>query len=93
MVDDWSDYLAEIPYAQAKENLRRYVLDAGNKYPPHPGALARPLESKSDAERYFEQQQAAGILTLEQWEQLRNNAVGPTDEQRRKVEEIRGRSI
>ncbi|MBJ6362120.1 replicative helicase loader/inhibitor [Paenibacillus sp. GCM10012307] len=91
ILDDWHDYLVDIPFKQAAQNLKRYVLDPGQRYPPHPGALAQPLET--DMDRYFERQQAEGQYTLEQWEQMRREAVGPTDEQRRKVAEIRGRTV
>ncbi|OMF37458.1 hypothetical protein BK133_05220 [Paenibacillus sp. FSL H8-0548] len=91
LVEEWSDFLADIPDETVKVNLRRYVLNPDNKYPPHPGALARPLDTRTDADRYHEHMQASGMMTLEQWELMRNKAVPPTEEQRRKVRELLGK--
>lgn len=41
----WTDILWDTPFEQAQVNLRRYILDPRNLYPPHPGVLAeKPLQ-------------------------------------------------
>lgn len=88
--DKWHKVLEDTPYDIAVSLLEVYVRNPDNRYAPHPGALRKV---KSDAERYHEQMQAAGILTIEHWEEMKKNAVGPTEEQRRKVREILGRNV
>jgi len=42
----WCDLLKDVPFELAQANLRRYVLDPYNKFPPHPGVLAeRPAQT------------------------------------------------
>lgn len=44
-IDIWHDLLKDVPFERAQRNLRAYIMDANNKYPPHPGELAK---TKSD---------------------------------------------
>jgi len=37
----WADLLREVPFDRAQRNLRSYVMDSNNKFPPHPGELAK----------------------------------------------------
>lgn len=37
----WHDLLKDIPFERAQRNLRAYIMDGNNKYPPHPGELAK----------------------------------------------------
>ncbi|WP_171056525.1 replicative helicase loader/inhibitor [Paenibacillus sinopodophylli] len=90
-IDAWHESLETIPLSQAVENLKRYAADSENKYPPHPGALTKPLDMRTDADRYHEHMHNSGIQTVEQWDLMRKKAVPPTEEQRRKVRESLGR--
>lgn len=90
MIEKWQRILHDTPLDFAVKRLEQYAAQSENRYAPHPGALAK---IKTDADRYYEHQQASGIMTLEQWEQMRQSAVGPTEEQRRKVAAIRGRTV
>lgn len=36
----WLDLLKNVPFELAQNNLRRYLMDPENKFPPHPGVLA-----------------------------------------------------
>ncbi|MEF3313306.1 hypothetical protein PV433_30930 [Paenibacillus sp. GYB004] len=88
MVKDWHETLSDVPVEQAIENLKRYSLDPDNKFPPHPGVLAKPLSSKTESEQYHEDMRQLGALTLEKLEQLRASAVAPTEEQRAKARSV-----
>ncbi|MNP78912.1 hypothetical protein D3C76_1766340 [compost metagenome] len=77
-------------YDTAKQNLIRYASDPDNKYPPHPGALARRADAKSDAERYHDHMRQTGVLTLAQHDQLRQGVVPPSADIIRKVREQLG---
>lgn len=37
----WADLLRDVPFERAQSNLRSYVMDSNNKFPPHPGELAK----------------------------------------------------
>ncbi|MNO15504.1 hypothetical protein D3C76_51700 [compost metagenome] len=86
----WHDALIGVSYEMAKQNLIRYASDPDNKYFPHPGALSRRADAKTDAERYHDHMRQTGILTLAQHEQLRKGVAAPTPEQLRKVRETLG---
>ncbi|GBF73072.1 hypothetical protein PA598K_01357 [Paenibacillus sp. 598K] len=88
MIDKWQAVLQHTPLDFAIAKLKEYASLPDNRFAPHPGALAKV---KTELERYYEQQQAAGAVTLEMWDDMRRKAVPPTEEQRRKVEELRGR--
>jgi hypothetical protein len=62
----WFEVLSKVPYSQAIANLKRYVSDPENKYPPHPGALSvRPghnpeghyVPTAEETRRYLEEEQ------------------------------------
>jgi hypothetical protein len=36
----WVEILKDVPFELAQANLRKYIRDPENKFPPHPGALA-----------------------------------------------------
>lgn len=36
----WEELLRDTPFGLAQANLRRYIRNPENKYPPHPGVLA-----------------------------------------------------
>ena len=40
-VELWRKTLEDVPYELAEENLRRYIRNPDNRFPPHPGALAQ----------------------------------------------------
>lgn len=86
----WHDALRGVSYETAKQNLVTFASDPDNKYSPHPGALAKRLDSKSDAERYHEHMQRIGVSTLEQFKHLRQGVSAPNEEHRRKVRELLG---
>lgn len=88
MIDDWHAILADVPFDVAVHNLRRHTLDPDNKYPPHPGALARPIEQKTEFDRYHEWMRESGQITITEYEQMRARAVGPTPEQRERVRRV-----
>ena len=90
LIDKWQETLATTPYDHAYSQLKKYASLPENKFAPHPGALAKV---KTEADRYFEAQQAAGAMTVGQWEEMKAKAVGPSEAQRRKVEELRGRTV
>lgn len=92
-INAWHEVLGRTLIDQAMTNLKQHVSDPDNKYPPHPGALAKSLDSKTDVDRYHDHMKMSGIVTLKEWETMRANAVGPTEEQRRKVREKIGRSV
>ncbi|MGG1673304.1 hypothetical protein ACIFOE_22235 [Paenibacillus sp. NRS-1783] len=86
-MESWHEALQDVPFPLAHSNLMKYATDPDNKYAPHPGALAkRPIVT--DIERYHEGMKKAGELTLQTNELLHEGAVGPTEEQRRKVREL-----
>ncbi|WP_088832620.1 replicative helicase loader/inhibitor [Paenibacillus tyrfis] len=80
-IELWRDLLKDTPFELAQANLRAYILDPSNKFPPHPGVLAAADEQKS----YHDQLRISGQLALMQHDQI--NAVPPSVEQRRKVRE------
>lgn len=86
LVNDWSDFLSVTSYQTANENLRRYIMNPDNRFPPHPGALAKTL--LTTAERYHEQMRDAGDMTIYEWEMMRERAVPPTPEQRERVKKF-----
>lgn len=43
----WADLLWDTPFELAQKNLRRYIMNPENKYPPHPGELAKRPSSVS----------------------------------------------
>ncbi|MDP4095456.1 hypothetical protein OIN60_01445 [Paenibacillus sp. P96] len=86
-LQSWHEALKHISFSLAHSNLIKYVADPDNRYAPHPGALAkRPVVTES--ERYHEGMKKAGAVMLQTSESLREDAVGPTEEQRRKVREL-----
>lgn len=46
-VNLWLEILRDIPFALAMKNLRSYIRDPENKFPPHPGVLAQTDIQKS----------------------------------------------
>lgn len=90
-INAWHEVLADISFEQASANLKSYVNDPENRYPPHPGNLAKAV-SKSEAERYHESMKASGELTLQQLQHMKKSAVAPTAEQKRKVRELYGKN-
>jgi len=86
----WHDALAGVTYEAAKQNLIRYASDPDNKYPPHPGALTRRADAKTDAERYHDHMKQTGVLTLAQYDQLRQGVVPPSSDIIRRVREQLG---
>lgn len=90
LVVDWHDLLEHITFAQALKNLKEYVLNADNKYPPHPGVLAK---TKSKTEIYHDFMQDLGLSELTKIEELKKTAIGPTDEQKRRVREACGNGL
>jgi hypothetical protein len=86
-LQSWHDALNDIPFELAESNLKKYVADPENKYPPHPGALAKkPIVTESD--RYHAGLKKSGQRILTTNEKLSIGAVGPTEEQRRKVRDL-----
>ncbi|MEK4052673.1 hypothetical protein MHB84_03395 [Paenibacillus sp. FSL F4-0087] len=86
-LQSWHEALTDIPFELAQSNLKKYVADPDNKYPPHPGALAKkPVFTDSD--RYHAGLKKSGQRTLEENEELSIGKVGPTEEQRRKVRDL-----
>lgn len=83
----WYDVLCGVPYETAKRNLIRYASDPDNKYVPHPGALAKRTDAKTDVERYHDHMRQTGVNTLAQHELLRQGVTGPSKEQLIKVRE------
>lgn len=47
-VEIWVDILHDVPFELAQVNLRKYIRNAENKFPPHPGALAESAVQRSD---------------------------------------------
>lgn len=43
----WTNILADVPFTTAQKNLRNYILNPENEYPPHPGALAQTNVERS----------------------------------------------
>lgn len=39
-VEIWTDILKNVPFELAQRNLRTYIQNPANTFPPHPGALA-----------------------------------------------------
>ncbi|MEC0107251.1 hypothetical protein P4H27_09915 [Paenibacillus taichungensis] len=86
-LQSWHEALTDIPFELAQSNLKKYVADPDNKYPPHPGALAKkPVFTDSD--RYHTGLKTSGQRTLQENKKLSIGAVGPTEEQRRKVRDL-----
>lgn len=86
-LQSWHEALTDIPFELAQSNLKKYVADPENKYPPHPGALAKkPIVTESD--RYHTGLKMSGQRILATNENLSTGAVGPTEEQRRKVRDL-----
>lgn len=44
----WLELLKDVSYSRAESNLRRYLIDPGNKFPPHPGVLAEHPGQRSE---------------------------------------------
>lgn len=86
----WHDVLRDVTYETARQNLTRYASDPENRYAPHPGALAKRLDAKTDVERYHEHMRLTGVNTLEQFEHLRQGVVGPSPDQIKKVRDSLG---
>jgi len=84
----WHKILKDTPFDYAVQQLEAYVANR-EKYYPHPGLLAK---SETEADRYHDQMKDAGQHTLEEWEHMRKSAVPPTEEQRRKVRELLGKT-
>jgi hypothetical protein len=82
--ESWHDVLRDVPYDLAVGNLRRYVSNPENRWPPHPGVLAANLES----ERYHEQMSDSGRKALKEHDRRLAAAVPPPEEISRKVREI-----
>lgn len=87
-LERWHKILKDTPYNHALDQLEAYVANR-EKYYPHPGLLAKTI---SDADRYHEQMKTDGQLTLSEWDNMKKLAVGPTEEQLRKVRELRGKT-
>ncbi|MGF6356147.1 hypothetical protein ABIE27_004062 [Paenibacillus sp. 4624] len=86
-LQSWNEALKDISFQLAQNNLKAYAADPDNKYPPHPGALAkRPVTTESD--RYHSGLKQSGQRILEENKQLSKDAVGPSAEQRRKVRDL-----
>jgi hypothetical protein len=47
-VNTWTDLLWDVPFVQAQSNLRKYILNTENKFPPHPGVLAETMVQRSE---------------------------------------------
>ncbi|WP_044480466.1 hypothetical protein [Paenibacillus antibioticophila] len=86
----WHDVLRGVTYETAQQNLIQYASDPDNKFPPHPGALARRTDAKTDAERYHDHMKQTGVLTLAQYDQLRQGVVAPSSDIIRRVREQLG---
>lgn len=80
----WYEVLRDVSFDHAMENLRRYVADPDNRWPPHPGVLAADLESA----KYHEHMIAAGRQALEDHDRRLEAAVPPPADVSRKVREI-----
>ncbi|WP_281885636.1 hypothetical protein [Paenibacillus sp. YYML68] len=85
MLHAWHECLGSVSVEVARENLRRYALDPDNKYPPHPGALAKPLDKRSGADHYHDHMRQSGLDTLAEYDRMQERAVGPTPEQRERI--------
>lgn len=92
-INVWHETLDQVTFDHAYENLKRYVADPDNKFAPHPGALARSLDAKTESDRYHESMKQSGSQTIQSLDEMRTKAVGPTEEQRRKVREYFGRTV
>lgn len=44
----WLELLKDTPFELGQANLRRYILDPENKFPPHPGILAASPTSRAE---------------------------------------------
>lgn len=86
----WHETLREVSFETARRNLTRYASDPDNTYAPHPGALAKSPDAKTDVERYHEHMRQVGVHTLEEYGRLKQGVTGPTPEQLRKVRESLG---
>ena len=84
-VEAWHEVLRDVPFDRAMENLRRYVADKENRWPPHPGILAA---GPDESALYHEQMIAAGKQALEEHIRRLANAVPPPADVSRKVREI-----
>jgi hypothetical protein len=73
----WADLLREVPFDRAQRNLRSYVMDSNNKFPPHPGELAKshlqeaqgryvPDAAETRALIEAQKQDASGVMMLPQ---------------------------
>jgi hypothetical protein len=87
-ISRWHRILKDTPLDYAVQQLETYVANR-EKYYPHPGLLAK---TSTDADRYHESMKESGQITIAQWEDMRNKAVGPTEEQRRRVRELLGKT-
>jgi hypothetical protein len=62
----WLDFLKDTPFELAQVNLRRYILNYENRFPPHPGVLAEnPVQSCSG--NYVPNAQETKIM-LDNWD-------------------------
>lgn len=87
---DWHNVLQETSLTDAIKLLEDYASEAEHKYAPHPGALKMV---RTDSDRYHDYMRDSGEQTLSKLDEFRQQAVGPTEEQRRKVRAIVGKSI
>lgn len=85
-VEAWHEILRDVPFDRAMVNLKRYVSDPVNRFPPHPGILAADLSSES--EMYHEYMITAGRQMLDEHNQRLEAAVPPPSDVSRKVREI-----
>lgn len=76
----WHQFLKDVPFELAKENLHRHI--ENDKFPPTIAVLARKSDPNQD---YHDALKSSAQEYLAKQDDWRKNAVGPTEEQREKV--------
>lgn len=86
----WTDILEDVPFEQAQSNLRRYIRNPENKFPPHPGALAETQTQNAEGPYIPDAEETRRMLN-EQDQQYQLTAGAIPDNLREVVRNI-GRS-
>lgn len=84
-VELWRDLLDHVPFAHAEANLRQYMLDRENKFPPHPGVLAASKVQSAAGPDIPNAEETRRMLEKREAEIKQLTIVPPTEEQRERV--------
>jgi len=77
----WADLLRDTPFDMAQRNLREYIMNPDEKFPPHPGVLARRPETQG---RYVPNAEETRRM-LDEMDRQRERAVPMPEEFRRRL--------